>query len=125
MFSLCLLSSFRLVCDLGLALARVWLCCVLSSLAMGCMMFIHCLSCTQYTGSLVGVFGVLHRPRDCLSSLIVTYCVWITSWCCTQYMGSLVGVFSVLHRPCDCSSGLTVAVVYSVRVTSRCYPFLF
>ena len=91
-FSLCRLSSFRLVCGLGLALGRVWLCCVLSALTVGCMMFIHCLSCAQYTGSLVGVFGVLHRPRDCSSGLIVTVvcCVWITSWCFTQYMGSLV-----------------------------------
>jgi hypothetical protein len=97
-FFLCLLSSFRLVCGLGLALARVWLCCVLSSLAVGCMMIIHCLSCTRYTGSLVGVV-VLRRPRDCSSGLIVmvSHCVLITSWCCTQYMGSLVGVFSVLR----------------------------
>jgi hypothetical protein len=110
-FFLCLLSSFRLVCGLGLALARVCLCCVLSSMAVGSMILIHCLSCTQYTGTLVGV-GVLHRPHDCSSGLIVTvaYCVWITSWCCTQYIGSLVGVFSVLHRPCDCSSGFTVTV---------------
>ena len=110
-FFLCRLSYFRLVCGLGLALDRVWLCCVLSSLAVGCMMLIHSLSCTQYTGSLVGV-GVLYRRRDCSSGLIVTvaYCVWITSWCCTQYVCSLVGVLSVLHRPCECSSGLTLTV---------------
>ena len=110
-FFFCLLSYFRLVCGRGLALGRVWMFCVLSSLAVGCMMLIHCLSCTQYTGSLVGV-GVLYRRRDFSSGLIVTvaYCVWITSWCCTQYMGSLFGDVSVLHRPCDCSSGLTVTV---------------
>ena len=79
-FFLCLLSSFHLVCGLGLALAHVWLCCVLSSMAVGCMMLIHCLSFTQYTGSLFGV-GVLHRPRDCSSGLIVMVAY-----------GSLVGV---------------------------------
>jgi hypothetical protein len=49
-------------------------------MAVGCMMLIHCLSCTQYTGSLVGV-DVLHRPRDCSSGLIVMVAY-----------GSLVGV---------------------------------
>ena len=124
-FFLCLLSSFRLVCGLGLTLARVWLCCVLSSSAVGCMMLIYCLSCTQYTGALVGV-GVLHRPRDCSSGLIVTVCVlhmdhylvlytvyWFTSW---SFLVSFIG--RVFVRPVS-----LLWFLYGVRITSWCYPF--